>query len=149
MYKTVDEHLLIELRCAFNMFDVNNDGTIEPEEFFNSVDFQWNLTSKDIKEMMNFMGAVSNGSDLTFPDFANLIVSKLRTPESEEELIEVFKIFDKKGIGKISKSEIKLVMNEIEEPITEEELIDLMKKFDADGDDMLNYEEFKNMMESK
>ena len=70
----------------------------------------------------------------------------MKDNDSEEEIYEAFKIFDKKGNGKVSKSDIKSVMNTLHEPITNPELDELIEKWDSDRDGFLNFQEFKNMM---
>lgn len=149
MYKTVDEELLVELRCAFDLFDTDKGGTIQPEELCSAIStVDVKISIEDIKEMINYIGLANNVEEMTFPEFASLIISKMRKQESEEEITEVFKIFDKKGVGKIAAGDVKTVLGEIEEPISQEELDFIMEKFDKDKDGFLNFEEFKAMMES-
>jgi calmodulin len=70
----------------------------------------------------------------------------MRDNDSEEEIFEAFKIFDKKGNGHISRNDIKNVMKSLHDPLTQDELDDIMKTWDLDKDGYLNFDEFKNMM---
>ena len=46
--------------------------------------------------MIDEVDADGNGS-LEFPEFLNLMANKMRNADTEEELIEAFKIFDRDG----------------------------------------------------
>jgi len=87
-----------------------------------------------------------NETDVTLKDFISLINLRMKNVESEEELMEMFKIFDKKGTGKVSSGDIRAVLDDIDEPISQQELEDLMLNWDKDKDGFLNYFEFKEMM---
>ena len=103
------------------------------------------LSEDDLKEMIKEVDSDYNGT-IEFDEFVTLMISKMKDNDSEEEIYEAFKIFDKKGNGKVSKSDIKSVMNTLHETITPMELDELMEKWDSDRDGFLNFQEFKNMM---
>jgi len=69
--------------------------------------------------------------------------------ESEEEIKEAFKVFDKDGNGFISAAELRHVMTNLGEKLTDTEVDDLIKEADVDGDGQINYEEFVKLMLSK
>ena len=63
----------------------------------------------------------------------------------EEELLEIFKMIDIDGSGKISKQEIKRAMKK--DDISEKTLDKLIKEFDLNGDGEIDYNEFLGVME--
>ncbi|MCQ2816094.1 MAG: EF-hand domain-containing protein [archaeon] len=73
---------------------------------------------------------------------------KMRDTDSNEEMIEAFKIFDKDGNGLISPKELLDVMTSLGGPgsVTEEEVNEMVKEADMDGDGYINYEEFVRMI---
>ena len=79
-------------------------------------------------------------------DFISLINTRMKKVESEEELVEMFKIFDKKGTGKVSSGDIRAVLDDIDEPISQQELEELMLNWDKNKDGFLDFSEFKEMM---
>ena len=79
-------------------------------------------------------------------DFISLMNLRMKKVESEEELMEMFKIFDRKGTGRISSGDIRIVLDEIDEPISQQELEDLMFNWDKNKDGFLDFSEFKEMM---
>ena len=62
----------------------------------------------------------------------------------EEKLIEIFRMLDRDGSGKISKDEIKKTLNN--QKIREQDLNNFIKKFDLDGDGEIDYYEFVSGM---
>lgn len=146
MYKGLSEEKLVELRCAFDLFDNDNDGKIDPAELGKAIEkMGQKLSEEDLKEMIKEVDSDYNGT-IEFNEFVTLMESKMRDNDSEEEIFEAFKIFDKKGNGHISKADIKNVMISLHESLTQQEIDDLMTKWDLDKDGYLNFEEFKNMM---
>ena len=79
-------------------------------------------------------------------DFISLINTRMKKVESEEEMVEMFKIFDKKGTGKVSSGDIRSVLDDIDEPISQQELEELMLNWDKNKDGFLDFFEFKEMM---
>ena len=146
MHKILSEEKLVELRCAFDLFDNDNDGKINPSELSRAIEkMGQKLTEEDLKEMIKEVDSDYNGT-IEFSEFVQLMESKMKDNDSEEEIFEAFKIFDKKGNGHVSKNDIKNVMNSLHEPLAQEEIDEIMKTWDLDKDGYLNFEEFKNMM---
>lgn len=75
-----------------------------------------------------------------FPEFLTMMARTLGRKESEEELLEVFAVFDKEGNGFISAAELRHVMTNLGEKLTDEEVDEMIKEADLDGDGMVNYE---------
>ena len=146
MHKILSEEKLVELRCAFDLFDNDNDGKIDIAELGKAIQkMGQKLTEDDLKEMIKEVDSDYNGT-IEFSEFVQLMESKMKDNDSEEEIFEAFKISDKKGNGHITKNDIKNVMSSLHEPLAQEEVDELMKTWDLDKDGYLNFEEFKNMM---
>ena len=146
MHKILSEEKLVELRCAFDLFDNDNDGKIDIAELGKAIQkMGQKLTEDDLKEMIKEVDSDYNGT-IEFSEFVQLMESKMKDNDSEEEIFEAFKIFDNKGNGHITKNDIKNVMSSLHEPLAQEEVDELMKTWDLDKDGYLNFEEFKNMM---
>lgn len=60
--------------------------------------------------------------------------------DSQEELREAFKVFDKDGNGFISAAELRHVMTNLGEKLTDEQVEEMIKEADIDGDGQVNYE---------
>ena len=150
LLKDFPEDILVQISCAFNLFDTDQDGYLKTKDFLKVFD-QVGIKLSDInkKEMINSFKINENDTDISIKDFASLVSSRMKNVESEEEILEMFKIFDKKGIGKVSLEDIHSVLEDIEEPASQQELEDLLVTYDKNKDGYLDYQEFKEMMESK
>ena len=86
---------------------------------------------------------------MDFPEFLNLMARKMKDTDSEEEIKEAFKVFDKDGNGFISAAELRHVMTNLGEKLTDEEVDEMIREADIDGDGQINYEEFVKVMMAK
>lgn len=69
-----------------------------------------------------------------------MMAKKMKDTDSEEEMREAFRVFDKDGNGFISAAELRHVMTNLGEKLTEEEVNEMIKEADIDGDGHVNYE---------
>jgi calmodulin len=67
------------------------------------------------------------------------MAKKMKDYENEEELFEVFKVFDRDGNGLISQSELKYVLQKIGENLSDEEIDEMIREIDADHDGNVSY----------
>jgi len=65
---------------------------------------------------------------------------KMKDNDSEEEIREAFRVFDKDGNGFISAAELRHVMTNLGEKLTDEEVDEMIREADIDGDGQVNYE---------
>ncbi|KAH9255059.1 hypothetical protein BASA81_006818 [Batrachochytrium salamandrivorans] len=109
-----------EQRDIFDMFDSNHDGVVTKDEF----------------------------GTMTWDQFAANISSKLSGGSfTTEQIVEMFKVFDKDGDGHVSANEIRSVMAGVYgEPLSEAEIEEVIKLADVDGDGQINYTEFVRLV---
>ena len=69
-----------------------------------------------------------------------MMARKMKDSDSEEEIREAFRVFDKDGNGFISAAELRHVMTNLGEKLTDEEVDEMIKEADLDGDGQVNYE---------
>ena len=94
---------------------------------------------------LNFSG---NGT-IDFPEFLTMMARKMKDTDSEEEIREAFRVFDKDGNGFISAAELRHVMTNLGEKLTNKEVDAMIREADIDGDGKVNCEEFVTMMTKK
>ena len=136
-----------EFKEAFQIFDVDGDDAISTDELGQVMRAMgYSPTQAELEEMIREVDA-DNNKVLDFSEFLTLMASKLRYNDTEEELLEAFKIFDRDGDQLIRKAEIKHVFDILGEKMTDEAIEDMIELADNDGDGLsLNFTEFCNMM---
>ena len=147
MLSDLPEDLLVQISCAFYLFDADKDGMLKPKDFLKVLSKnQIRLPESSEKKILSSNNDNDNPTDVSMKDFISLVNTRMKNVESEEELVEMFKIFDKKGTGKVSSGDIRSVLDDIDEPISQQELEELMLNWDKDKDGFLDFSEFKEMM---
>lgn len=101
-----------------------------------------------LQDMINEVDQDGNGT-IDFDEFLVMMAKKMKESDSEEEIRQAFRLFDKDGDGFISPAELKTVMLNLGEKLTNEEVEEMIKEADSDKDGMVNYEEFARMMASR
>ena len=143
-----------EYKEAFEMFDTKKDGTILLSDYENVLKY---LKLDPEKFKANIHDHEINGDGLVqFEDFMTEVNAKksekeLISKEKEddvEEILNAFKIFEKKQKGKISTVEFKdILMSEEGGYLNEDEIDLLIKEFDKEG--YIDYVEFVNSLTKK
>jgi len=82
---------------------------------------------------------LGNGT-IDFEEFLHMMLKKMKDTDSEEEIREAFRVFDKDGNGFISADELRHVMTSLGEKLTDEEVDEMIREADIDGDGQINYE---------
>ena len=67
---------------------------------------------------------------------------KMRDLKKNEEVFNLFRVFDRDRNGYISAQEMKYAMAKLGHPITERQAVDLINEADTGVDGLINYEEF-------
>lgn len=146
MANPLTEEQIAEFREAFSLFDRDGDGSITTKELATVIrSLGQNPTEAEIQDMINEVDTDGNGT-IDFREFLDLMAHKMKDFDSDEELREAFKVFDKDQNGYISAAELRHVMINLGEKLTEEEVEMMIKEADTDGDGQVNYEEFVRMM---
>ena len=107
-----------------------------------------NPTEAELQDMIAEVD--SNGSGTIDPqEFLGLMARRTKDTESEEELREAFRVFDKDQNGFISAAELRHVMTNLGEKLSDEEVGEMIREADVDGDGNINYDEFVKVMMAK
>ena len=65
---------------------------------------------------------------------------------NQEQLLEVFRSFDRDGNGYITAAELAGSMAKMGHPLTYRELADMMREADSNGDGVISFNEFANIL---
>lgn len=77
---------------------------------------------------------------IDFEEFLEMIVKEMNKTDTEEEMREAFKIFDRSGNGFITAKELKHGMVYMGERLSDEEVEEMMREADSDGDGRISFE---------
>lgn len=88
----------------------DGDGTITTTELGTVMrSLGQNPTDAELHEMVNEVDSDGNGT-IDFPEFISMMSKRVHDMDSEDEIKQAFKVFDKDGSGSISAVELKQVM---------------------------------------
>lgn len=73
-------------------------------------------------------------------EFLTMMARKMKDTDSEEEIREAFKVFDRDNNGFISAAELRHVMTSIGEKLTDDEVDEMIREADQDGDGRIDCE---------
>jgi len=143
---TADE--LETFKEAFTVFDKNQDGTITTKELSTVMrSLGQNPTDAEVQDMINEVDVDGSGA-IEFPEFCVMMVKKMQESDTENEIREAYRVFDKERTGCIAVSEMRLILSNLPEKLSEEEVEEMLATADKDGNGAFSYEEFRMMIGS-
>ena len=149
MVETLTEELIAEYKATFDLFDKDRDGKITPQEL---ADMMKNLGQKvneiEVTEMIQEVDLSGSGS-VDFKEFLGLMVRKMKDIETDDELLETFKVFDKDGNGFITGDELRKIILTIGDSVTTDEVEDMIREADKDQDGKISYDDFIKLMKDQ
>ncbi|KAF0921531.1 hypothetical protein E2562_009272, partial [Oryza meyeriana var. granulata] len=123
-----------EIKEAFDLFDTDGSGTIDPKEL-NAVhealisdSHPWDL----IQQIQQMIAEVDKDGSWTidFDEFVHMMTDKMGERGAREELSKAFQIIDKDSNGKISDVDIQRLAIETSEPFTLNEVREMIEAAD-------------------
>ena len=143
------EEQMAEYREAFALFDNKNNNTISTKDLPTVLrSLGQNPSESEIGDITQQADPDGSGA-VDFETFLSMIQTKLKDQDSEAEIRESFRVFDKEGNGKISAPELRHIMTTLGEKLTEDEVDEMLNEAETDGDGMINYERFARVLTSK
>ncbi len=152
------------LQEAFNLYDINNNGSISNQQFSHIIASLGIVTEpKQIEKIVN-AADTNNDDSIDFHKFAltmfRYIPHDTTVPTvnykdnhvfsekdvSDEELMACFQFFDQDHDGRISQKELEIVMSKLNNQLTPKELKDMMFTADINRDGFIDFDEFKQLL---
>lgn len=138
-----------ELRQAFDLFDTDGSGTIDPKELraaMQSLGFE--AKNQTIYQMIKDIDKDDSG-EIDFDEFLQLMTTRLAGSDTKEDIQKIFELFDDDKTGYISLQNLKRVAQELGENMDDAELLEMIERADADQDGQISSEEFYTIMTQK
>ncbi|XP_039343999.1 caltractin-like isoform X3 [Mauremys reevesii] len=111
-----------QLREAFDLLDTDGTGTVDVKDLKVSIRaLGYEPKKEEMKKIISEVDKEGSGK-INFDSFLYAMTQKMSEPESREDILKAFKLFDDNGTGKISFQNLKRVAGEIGENLTDEEL---------------------------
>ncbi|EEF50670.1 probable calcium-binding protein CML15 [Ricinus communis] len=137
-----------QLKDIFARFDMDSDGSLtilELAALLRSLGLK--PSGDQIHVLLANMDSNGNGS-VEFDELASAILPDMNeeTFVNQEQLLDVFQLFDRDGNGYISAAELAGSMAKMGQPLTYKELREMIKEADTDGDGVISFSEFTSVM---
>lgn len=147
----LDDEQLAELRDIFQSFDYNKDGSLTQLELGSLLrSLGLKPSPEQLDALIQKVDKNSNGL-IEFSEFVALVEPDLipaKCPYTEEQLRQIFKMFDTDGNGYITAAELAHSMAKLGHALTVEELTGMIKEADTDGDGCIDFQEFAQAITS-
>lgn len=145
----VNEEEVVEIKEAFDLFDTDETGTIDPKELKQAmISLGFDAKNQLIYQMVADMDADGNGT-IDFEEFLKLMTSRLSDKDSAEDLKKVFNLFDDEKTDFINIQNLRRVAKELGENMTDNELQEMIERADTDNDGFVSFDDFYNILTKK
>ena len=125
-----------------------------------------NPTDAEVQDIINEVDVDGSGS-MEFPEFCIMMVKKMAETDTENEVQEAYRVFDKDKDGFITRQELRMIFAALPERLMPEQIEEMLDAADDDGIEVdildlliirlplsatgsgrFEYEEFKTMLGS-
>ena len=138
-----------QYKSDFFKADKDKDGLISHQELQSLLEKEgYPCSEAELQDLLNDVNINENG-EIDVNSFLDIIAKCQEENDTEEELQEVFKIFDKNNTKLITPQNVMDVFSKIDESIKFEEILQMFEECDLDHDSYLNYQEFSRMIKNK
>ena len=106
-----------------------------------------NPTDAEVQDMINEVDVDGSGA-MEFPEFCVMMVKKMQESDTENEVREAYRVFDKDRDGFISASELRMIFAALPERLSAEEIEEMLEAADEDGEFHVMKQKNKTKVES-
>merc|ERR1712228_1083617 len=129
------------------LYDKDGDGTILSTNLATVMRcLGLNPTKKELESMINEVDVNGDGQIDFDEEFLPLMSRKMKDVVDEDELVSVFKEFDRRGDGLISALELRHLMTTCGQTLTEDQVDEMIVEVGCDDNGYVNYLELVKMI---
>lgn len=119
---------------AWELFDDDHSGQIDSTELQNVLKkLGLNPTEEELQDIIQDIDKDNDGT-IDYSEFLRLMANKLKDAQTEEELLEAFKVFDIQGKQRFGEGELKEICQRLKCDFTSEEIKEMIAVADINGD---------------
>ena len=140
----LSDQQLKSFKKAFMHYAKNPEHTLSKEDFpkaFKMIGLR--PTDAEIQEMLDEIG---DDQPIDIVEFVISIYYFLRAADTQEELIDAFKIFDTKKTGKLPVATIQQILSSLKHPVSQPLIDELIGQLNKDGSNMIDYADMIRLM---
>eukprot|EP01117_Protostelium_nocturnum_P003041 TRINITY_DN13979_c0_g1_i1.p1 TRINITY_DN13979_c0_g1~~TRINITY_DN13979_c0_g1_i1.p1 ORF type:complete len:153 (-),score=50.78 TRINITY_DN13979_c0_g1_i1:78-536(-) len=142
--QNLTEDQVEEFKIAFDMFDEGQVGYITKSDLKNVMDKNGVRAEGKVLDDMFKEADVTSAGKIGFPEFMSMMSRKMKLADSEEELLEAFKVFDPYGEGFIAEKELTDILTQQGDKLSKDELNEMLSV--CCSDKKVSYKTFVNMI---
>ena len=138
-----------EIREAFNLFDTDGSGTIDPKELkaaMESLGFE--NKNPTIYQMIDDLDVADNSRGINFDQFLDAITTRLGNRETKEGIYRIFELFDDDKTGTVNIHNLRRVSKELGETMGMDELKEMLERAASNGEE-ISFDDFYFIMTKK
>ena len=147
----LSEQEICELHEAFNIFDVESDGSIAASQLMLLMKaLKQKISEDELDNIFNEYNIDKNGQ-IYFNQFLKIMAKRLKNiqEDEDEDLKRSFSYLDRNKNGLISINEIRyMVLHSKKVDISESDIETIIREADTDGDGLISLEEFMTVMKN-
>jgi Ca2+-binding EF-hand superfamily protein/uncharacterized protein YkwD len=138
-----------EMKEAFDLFDSDGSGTVEPRELKNAmVSLGMEAKNATMFHVVTELDKDGSGA-IDFEEFLKMMSSNMTDDDSREEIYSIFVLFDTDKTGFINIKNLRKIARDLGETTEDDELLDMIRKGDSDGDGLVSFDDFYSIMTKK
>ena len=146
----LSEQEICELHEAFNIFDIDSDGSIETSQLGMLMNSLKQYPSKEELAQIIKETDVDNTNQIYFNQFLKIMAKRIKDTKNDEDKYfkSLFLSLDRNKNGLISIHEIRYIVTHSNENLSEKDIEIIMKEADTDQDGYISFEEFMMIMKN-
>jgi centrin-1 len=144
--RSLNEEQTKELKDAFELFDFDGSGRINPQELRLALStLGYGKAREEVQDIAHRFEQITTRS-MTFPEFLRIVHRALCGCNPIDQINKAFIRFDDDATDRISFRNLKRASLELGEDLTDEELREMIKAADMDLDGEISHNEFLELM---
>jgi len=142
-----DSKKYYELAEVFQVFDMDNSGTVDMHELGGLMQALGISLEDDEKRNMMKEFDKDNSGSISFDEFWTYMQRRTTDVDAGELVKDVFAMMDQDGSGSVTTTEFIDVMEKLGTNLTKREIQDLVKEIDSGGDNEISLQEFAAVLD--